>query len=101
MKRKDIITTIDLAGELMDLFGCAVTGNLETGDPNLDVVTRDEIRAMQTTLCVCMKMLEGKIEPDNPIELATVIIAMHGTMKLKPDSDQDSQQEVAEGDADD
>lgn len=97
MKRKDIITTINNAGELMDLFGYAVTGDLETGDPSLDVVTKDEIRAMQTSLCVCMKMLEGEIEPDSPIELATIIIAMHGTMKLK----QDSEQESTEGDAND
>ena len=97
MKRKDIITTINAAGELMDLFACAATGYLETGEPTLDVVTEDEIRAMQTTLCACMKMLEGKIEPDNPIELAAVIISMHGTMKLKPDGEQES----AEGDAND
>lgn len=44
MKRKDIIKTIDIAGQLMDSFGGAAAKNVETDEYTADIVTEEEIR---------------------------------------------------------
>ena len=81
MKRKEIIKTIDKAGEYLDSIGCAVIKNVDTGEFMEDgALTKEEIRAMQTTLCICTKFIEDD-ERIDPINFAIKLVTVHTAVK--------------------
>lgn len=91
MKRKDIIKTIDIAGHLMDSFGGAAAENVETGEYAAGIVTEEEIRAMQTTLHVCQKLLSKDLDSCDPHELVSTLITLHAVMKLEGTKGEDGE----------
>lgn len=103
MKRKDIIKTIDIAGQLMDSFGGAAAKNVETDEYTADIVTEEEIRAMQTTLVVCKQLLSKDLESCDPLKLVGNLIGLHGVMKLEAAKGEDgeSDEQATDGDAND
>ena len=103
MKRKDIIKTIDIAGQLMDSFGGAAAKNVETDEYTADIVTEEEIRAMQTTLHVCKKLLSKDLDSCDPLKLVSNLITLHAVLKLEgiKGEDGEADEEITEGDAND
>ena len=101
MKRKDIIKTIDMAGQMMDSFGGCMAKNVDTDELTPDLVTEEEIRAMQTTLCVCKQLLSKDLESCDPLKFVGNLIALHGVMKLEgtkcEDNEADEDIEFPEG----
>ena len=103
MKRKDIISTIDIAGQLMDSFGGCMAKNVDTNETTTDLVTKEEIRAMQTTLVVCKQLLSKDLESCDPLKLVGNLIGLHGVMKLEAAKGEDgeSDEQATDGDAND
>ena len=103
MKRKDIISTIETAGQLMDSFGGCMARNDDTNETIADLVTEEEIRARQTTLYVCKDLLSKDTESCSPLNLVGKIIGLHGIMKLEgaEGEDNEAEEEATDGDAND
>lgn len=86
MKRSEIIGLIDMAGQLMDAFDGAEVKNRDTKE-SIGTIPEGDIRGMQTALAFCKHMLVGSYVPDNPITLASKMIAYHGALKFGLDAD--------------
>ena len=79
MKRSEIVSMIDEAGKMMDLFAGAEIRDRKTGEVKGDIPEGD-IRGMQTALCFVKFILEGKYEPKNPSHLASDLVMYHGAV---------------------
>ena len=102
MKRSEIIKTINTAGQMMDSFGGAIGRNVDTDECIKDLVTEEEIRAMQTTLHVCTLLLDKDLVSIDPLNLVGNLISLHGAMKLEAiakGDDGEADEKPAEGDA--
>ena len=99
MKRKDIVKTINKAGELLDAVGGAVIKNVETGElMEGQSLTKEEIRAMQTAMCMCMNLIEND-EHIDPLSFALKLAVVHLALKNGLSADCDGNLCESEGDA--
>ena len=99
MKRKEIIKTIDKAGEYLDSIGGAVIKNVDTGEFMEDgALTKEEIRAMQTAMCMCMNLSEND-EHIDPLSFAIKLAVVHIALKNGLSADCDGNLCESEGDA--
>ena len=80
MKRKMIARLIDEAGQALDhIHGAMPLG--DDGTPKGEMlVTEDDIRAMQTCLCVLSDVVAG-LPVTNGMDLATKIVTLHCVIK--------------------
>ena len=91
MKRKEIIKTIDKAGELLDHVDGAVIKNPATGEfLEGGALTKEEIQAMQTALVVCIKLIEANRQVD-PLHFAIKLVALHAAAKNDLFADEDTE----------
>lgn len=81
MKRSQIIRLLEQTGNMMDHVGGADIKRAETGEV-VATITEDVINGMQTAICVCVRLLDGKLDTDNPIEVMSKIIRLYSSAVL-------------------
>ena len=81
MKRSQIIRLLEQTGNMMDHVGGADIKRAETGEV-VATITEDVINGMQTAICVCMHLLDGKLDIDDPVEVMSKIIRLYSSAVL-------------------
>ena len=81
MKRSQIIRLLEQTGNMMDHVGGADIKRAETGEV-VATITEDVINGMQTAIYICMTLLDGKLDTDDPIEVMSKIIRIYSSAVL-------------------
>lgn len=83
MKRKKIIKLIDTAGRMLDHFNGAVAKSNLPSNVAECVCTKDEIRAMQTALSCCARLLEDEDASVDAMSFVSKMLAVHTILKAE------------------
>lgn len=81
MKRSQIIRLLEQTGHMMDHVGGADIKSVETGEV-VATITEDVINGMQTAIYICLNLLDGKLDTDDPIEVMSKIIRIYSSAVL-------------------
>ena len=81
MSNDEIINLCKAALGMLDIVDEAHIKSKETGE-DVDVLTKNEVLAIQATLCLCGHMLEGDYAPQDSLKFVNDIIGIHSANKM-------------------
>ena len=73
MKRSEIISLLNGVGNCMDFINGAEIRNTSNGE-TAGEISEEVIHGMQVAIFVCVRLLEGSLSTNNPMECASKII---------------------------
>ena len=83
MKRKKMVKVIDGATEFLDNFeGASAVDTTDKHEDIDDLLTEDELHAMQTALVVVKHLIVGDLTCKDGVELGARIVGLYGFAKL-------------------
>ena len=78
MKRKEIISLLDGVGNCMDFVAGAEIRNVDTGETS-GTISEEVIHGMQVAIYICIRLLDGSLSTNNPMECAGKIISIYAS----------------------
>ena len=84
MRRNEIISLLDGVGNCMDFIDGAEIRNTNTGE-TAGTIGEEVIHGMQVAIYICVRLLDGSLSTNNPMECASKIINTYAAAHLNLD----------------